>query len=156
MPSLCPVGCTDACARIPWRYNPITNREEKQVPNFRFVCMAVLISHVFIYTHRFPSIVVFIILLQEEEERVHKCSDSQRGKESWGGGWARNYSQSQSIGNWKRTKERNILLTEARKIKIIMELRFLMTGSWWPPAQVRVVQEPTGSSTVRRRASPYN
>lgn len=113
------------------------------------------LSHVYLYTHGFPSIVVFIILLQEEE-RVHKRSDSQRGKESWGGGWARNYSQSQSIGNWKRTKERNILLTEARKIKIIMELRFLMTGSWWPPAQVRVVQEPTGSSSVHRRAWSYN
>lgn len=37
-----------------------------------------------------------------------------------------------------------------------MELRFLMTGSWWPPAQVRVVQEPIGSSSVRRRAWPCN
>lgn len=109
----------------------------------------------YIYTQILVYCIIFIISFCEEwRGRGNLDSHWEKRVEGEREG---NYGQSQTIRNWKRTKERKIILTEPSKRKIIkMELRFLMTGSQWPPARVRVVRQPTGSSTVSRRAWSYN
>jgi hypothetical protein len=83
---------------------------KKQATSFRLVYKAVSsLSRTYSHIRVYRTTV-------EERRGVYTFAFSERGGE-------------ESTDN---RKQRNIFLTEARKIKIIMEVRFLMTGSWRP------------------------
>lgn len=116
--------------------------KKKQAANFRFVCMAVLISLSHAHTQIPAYCTVFTILLQEEDVWSLKRGKVRRE------GWVRHCGQSHTVRRELKVNHRKEYSSHRTNKNKNNGASILMTGSWWPPAQVRVVQEPTGSSTV--------